>query len=55
VLLEIDADALAEEIRYENLDGGTELFPHAYGPIPTSAVRSVTPIELASGGLAGPS
>ena len=38
VLLTIDPSALVDEVRAENLDGGTELFPHLYGPLPLAAV-----------------
>ncbi|MBN1943798.1 MAG: DUF952 domain-containing protein [Phycisphaerae bacterium] len=41
VLLEIDTDQVQAEIKYENLEGGTKLFPHIYGPIPINAVRKV--------------
>lgn len=43
VVLRIDPAALHAEVRYENLEGGSELFPHVYGPIPSGAVVSVTP------------
>jgi uncharacterized protein (DUF952 family) len=42
LLLHIDSDRLDAEVRYENLEGGIELFPHVYGPIPVSAVVAVT-------------
>src|SRR4051812_7617254 len=38
VLLEIDRDRLVSKIVDENLEGGTELFPHIYGRLPMSAV-----------------
>ena len=41
VVLEIDTDRLDAEVRVENLDGGDELFPHIYGPVPTDAVVDV--------------
>jgi uncharacterized protein (DUF952 family) len=41
VLLEIDLDRVGVEVRWENLEGGTEPFPHLYGPLPVAAVRSV--------------
>jgi uncharacterized protein (DUF952 family) len=40
LLLDMDPDKIPSEIRVENLDGGTEGFPHLYGPLPTSAVRA---------------
>ncbi|NJK42030.1 MAG: DUF952 domain-containing protein [Acaryochloridaceae cyanobacterium SU_2_1] len=43
VLLEILPEALTAEIRYENLEGGIEQYPHIYGPIPLAAVQRVVP------------
>lgn len=43
VLLEIRREALDSEVIDENLDGGEVLFPHLYGPLPTSAVVVVHP------------
>lgn len=45
VLLHIDPSQLDAVVRYENLEGGGELFPHVYGAIPIGAVVSVTPFE----------
>lgn len=42
VLLHIDPARLRSEVRYENLDGGVDLFPHVYGAIPIGAVLNVT-------------
>jgi uncharacterized protein (DUF952 family) len=44
LLLHIDPSRLDAEVRYENLEGGTELFPHVYGPIPVQAVVDVSPL-----------
>ncbi|WP_067833536.1 DUF952 domain-containing protein [Actinomadura kijaniata] len=41
-LLVIDVSALDAPVRYEPADG--DLFPHVYGPIPTSAVIEVRPV-----------
>ncbi len=41
VLLEIDSRRVQPEIRFENLEGGTELFPHIYGPLNLEAVEKV--------------
>src|SRR3954470_11070046 len=38
VLLEIDPAKLTCDVVEENLEGGTELFPHIYGPLPMAAV-----------------
>jgi uncharacterized protein (DUF952 family) len=40
VLLCIDSGEVEADIRYENLEGGEELFPHVYGPLNLSAVIS---------------
>jgi len=45
VLLCIDTDKVIAEIRYENLEGGQELFPHIYGEINTNAVVRVAEFE----------
>ncbi len=41
VLLEIDRDRVGWEVVDENLEGGSDLFPHIYGPLPMSAVTSI--------------
>ncbi len=41
LLLSIDTEKVAAEIRYENLEGGQQLFPHIYGELPTEAVVRV--------------
>jgi len=38
ILLAIEPARLGAEVRYENLEGGSDLFPHVYGPIERSAV-----------------
>jgi len=43
VILEIDPDILLSPIKYENLEGGLEMFPHVYGPINLDAVISEKP------------
>jgi len=50
VVLWIATDKLDAEVRYENLDGGTELFPHIYGALPISAVTSVNTLQRDSSG-----
>jgi uncharacterized protein (DUF952 family) len=40
VLLGIEAGKVETEIRYENLEGGSELYPHIYGPLNVDAVVS---------------
>jgi uncharacterized protein (DUF952 family) len=39
VLLVINTAEVAAEIRYENLEGGQQLFPHIYGILPLAAVK----------------
>jgi uncharacterized protein (DUF952 family) len=41
VLLLIDPEKVNQEIRYENLEGGTALFPHIYGALNIAAVIKV--------------
>ena len=43
VVLCIEPSRVQAEVRYENLEGGTTLFPHVYGPLPIGAVRTVHP------------
>ena len=45
VLLEIDPSRLSCRVVDENLEGGTELFPHVYGRLPMSAVVLVRPVN----------
>jgi uncharacterized protein (DUF952 family) len=42
VLLWIDEDKVANEIVYENLEGGDNLFPHIYGVLNLDAVVEVS-------------
>jgi uncharacterized protein (DUF952 family) len=41
VLLEIDRSKLACKVVDENLEGGTEMYPHVYGPLPMAAVVGI--------------
>jgi uncharacterized protein (DUF952 family) len=50
VLLEIDPELVGSPIRVENVEGGSEAFPHIYGPLAVSAVRDVYPIERTAAG-----
>jgi len=50
LLLHIDRERLRSPVVYENLGGGTEMFPHVYGPIDLDAVRHVTLFEPAEDG-----
>ena len=42
VLLSIDTDRVVHEVRYENLEGGSQLFPHIYGELEPQAVLKVS-------------
>ena len=50
VLLCIDEARLDAEVKYENLEGGQELFPHVYGPIACNAVIDVLPFPPSDDG-----
>jgi uncharacterized protein (DUF952 family) len=50
VLLCLDTAKVAAEIRYENLEGGSQLFPHIYGEINIDAVVQVIEFEPAGDG-----
>lgn len=50
VLLSIDPEKINVEIRYENLEGGEELFPHVYGAIPLNAVVKTADLPPADDG-----
>ena len=45
VLLEIDTRQVGAEIRYENCEGGQELFPHIYGALDLGSVVRVVAFE----------
>ncbi len=50
VLLEIDSRRVQPEIRFENLEGGVELYPHIYGPLNLEAVEKVVEFEPGTDG-----
>ena len=49
LLVAVDAEALGEALRFETSRGGA-LFPHLYGDLPLSAVRSVADLPLGADG-----
>jgi uncharacterized protein (DUF952 family) len=50
VLLSIDPDRVRSEIRYEDVDGWEDPFPHIYGPLNTDAVIEVSQFRPGPGG-----
>lgn len=53
VLLVVDLSALAAhgiEVRWENLDGGAEPYPHAYGTVPLDAIVAALPMATDDAG-----
>ncbi len=51
VLLVIQLDRLDDGVLvYENLEGGDELFPHIYGPLPVAAVSGLVHVPLRDDG-----
>ena len=49
-VLRIATDKLNAEVRYEDLEGGTALFPHVYGPLNLDAVVAIMPLPRRSDG-----
>jgi uncharacterized protein (DUF952 family) len=50
VLLTVDPLILGKNLRWEPARGG-ELFPHLYGPLPTTAVKVVDDLPLDDDGM----
>ena len=44
VLLTIDRSKVTSPIREENTEGGTDLYPHIYGPLNVDAVTTAQPL-----------
>ena len=53
IVLVIDTDRLQSSVRYENVPGSDEAFPHIYGPINADAVIATTPLERGPDGRFG--
>ncbi|MCK5682861.1 DUF952 domain-containing protein, partial [bacterium] len=51
IFLEIDDQKIESEIKYENLEGGHELFPHIYGIIPVNLVINVLEFKIDKDGI----
>ena len=45
LLLGIDPATTGADLRWERSEPGEDTFPHLFGPVPVSAVRSVAPLE----------
>jgi uncharacterized protein (DUF952 family) len=50
VVLVIDGERLSAHVEYEAPEPGADKYPHIYGPIPTTAVSDVVPVERDSEG-----
>lgn len=50
IVLEIDVSRVDAPVRYEDLSGEGEVFPHIYGPLPTEAVIGELRIDWSSAG-----
>ena len=50
LLLSIETDRVEAEIRYENLEGAEQLFPHIYGALAPDAVVRVTDFKPGADG-----
>lgn len=46
VVLQIDIGRLPARPVFENLEGGTELFPHIYGELNLDAITRVVPLSV---------
>ena len=55
VLLEIDEQILQADVKFENLEGGKEFYPHVYGEIPLSAISRYSFFTPLSSGFSFPS
>ncbi|HET7018815.1 MAG TPA: DUF952 domain-containing protein [Streptosporangiaceae bacterium] len=53
IVLVIDTDRLRSAVRYENVPGSDEPFPHIYGPINVDAVVATRPLERGPDGRFG--
>jgi uncharacterized protein (DUF952 family) len=54
VVLAIDSSRVGADIRHENLEGGTERFPHIYGALEVGAVVAVHLFPPRADGSFGP-
>ena len=54
IFLAIDSSKVGAHIRQENLEGGTDLFPHIYGALEVGAVVAVYPFAPRADGSFDP-
>ena len=54
VLLKVDPKRVSCPVIEENLEGGSELFPHLYGPLPSAAVIATAPLTWQTEGYSFP-
>ncbi|MEQ8764152.1 MAG: DUF952 domain-containing protein [Planctomycetota bacterium] len=50
IVLVIDPAKTTADIVFENLEGGTELYPHHYGPLPAEAVVDTRRLVVGAAG-----
>jgi uncharacterized protein (DUF952 family) len=50
LLLVLDPARIMAEIRWEQVPGSADPFPHIYGPLPAGAVRQAVPLERGESG-----
>jgi len=50
LVLSVQVSLLDQDLVFENLLGGEELFPHYYAALPVTAVIGVVPLQLHSNG-----
>ena len=46
LIIEIETDLLDSRLIFENLEGGSEQFPHVYGPVTLGAVKAVRTVKF---------
>jgi uncharacterized protein (DUF952 family) len=54
LVLRIDPQAVAAEIRWEDLTGSGVAYPHIYGPLDVTAVQTVRPFSPEADGVFTP-
>ena len=51
ILLEVEEESVKKDLKYENLEGGKEQFPHLYCSLKTELVIRVHPLEANQKGI----